>query len=176
MSSCRATNANPFGSGKTEYAITRVARARDLPGAITAERDSLRSALAESARTIEGIRDELMAADLDVSTDDDSATFAHHVFVLRMALEERGDLLATALAERDEARSRLAKAREEIEGLAAQLAASLKDLHATTPGEVIEARVVRKIADWLERTTEPNDPCDGHCIAAAIRANAWRSK
>ena len=43
---------------------------------------------ADAVRSLESIRDELMAANLDVSLDDSPSTFAHHVFVLRMAVEE----------------------------------------------------------------------------------------
>lgn len=153
--------------------------------AITAERDSLRSALAESARTIDAQEGRI-----------------HHLTAL----------LATAFTERDEARSRLAKARVEIEAVtkardeARSLDASRAvvqaacrcgsgahprrciahplayDHHVATlrmdqeEGQRIERDTASAIADWLERTTEPNDPCDGHCIAADIRANAWRSK
>lgn len=69
--------------------------------------------LAECERqrlALDRIQDELMAANLDVSTDDVPETFAHHVFVLRMALETRGENMDALSAERDRLRSLLAEA------------------------------------------------------------------
>lgn len=66
------------------------------------ERDALRS-------TLDRIRDELMTANLDVSTDDAPDTLPHHVFVLRMALDERGTQIDEARAECERLRERLAQ-------------------------------------------------------------------
>lgn len=58
----------------------------------------------------ERVRDELMAANLDVSTDDAPETFAHHVFVLRMAMEARGENMDELAKDRDRLRALLGEA------------------------------------------------------------------
>jgi hypothetical protein len=36
--------------------------------------------------------------------------------------------------------------------------------------------VVAQITEWIRRTTEPNDPCDGHWLADKIDAGDWKAE